>query len=103
MPAARALLAMMRRASKAVREGGQLIIFPEGTRRPVGAPPAYKSGFSQIYIGCGVTCLPVALNSGLFWPRRTFMRYPRYADGRISLIRCRPACGARNSSTRSPT
>ena len=25
---------------------------------------------------CGVTCLPVALNSGLFWPRRTFMRYP---------------------------
>jgi 1-acyl-sn-glycerol-3-phosphate acyltransferase len=72
----KALLAMMRRASKAVREGGQLIIFPEGTRRPVGAPPAYKSGFSQIYIGCGVTCLPVALNSGLFWPRRTFMRYP---------------------------
>lgn len=72
----KALLAMMRRAREAVRNGGQLIIFPEGTRRPVGAPPAYKSGFSQIYIGCAVTCLPVALNSGLFWPRRTFMRYP---------------------------
>ena len=30
----------------------------------------------MIYVDCGVTCLPVALNSGLFWPRRTFMRYP---------------------------
>ena len=29
-----------------------------------------------IYTDCGVPCLPVALNSGLFWPRRAFMRYP---------------------------
>jgi 1-acyl-sn-glycerol-3-phosphate acyltransferase len=53
-----------------------LIIFPEGTRTPVDAPPQYKPGVGQIYVDCGVTCLPVALNSGLFWPRRTFMRYP---------------------------
>ena len=31
---------------------------------------------AQIYVDSGVPCLPVALNSGLFWPRRTFMRYP---------------------------
>jgi 1-acyl-sn-glycerol-3-phosphate acyltransferase len=72
----RALLAMTRRAGEAVRSGRQLVIFPEGTRRPVDAPPDYKSGIAQIYVDCGVTCLPVALNSGLFWPRRTFMRYP---------------------------
>jgi 1-acyl-sn-glycerol-3-phosphate acyltransferase len=72
----RALLAMTRRAGEAVRRGRQLVIFPEGTRRPVDAPPDYKSGIAQIYVDCGVTCLPVALNSGLFWPRRTFMRYP---------------------------
>jgi 1-acyl-sn-glycerol-3-phosphate acyltransferase len=72
----RALLAMTRRAGEAVRRGRQLIIFPEGTRRPVGAPPDYKSGIAQIYVDCGVACIPVALNSGLFWPRRTFMRYP---------------------------
>ena len=29
-----------------------------------------------IYAGAGVPCIPVALNSGLFWPRRTFLRYP---------------------------
>jgi 1-acyl-sn-glycerol-3-phosphate acyltransferase len=53
-----------------------LIIFPEGTRRPVDAPPDYMTGVGQIYANSGVPCLPVALNSGLFWPRRTFMRYP---------------------------
>lgn len=72
----RALLAMTRQAGEAVRRGRQLVIFPEGTRRPVDAPPDYKSGIAQIYVDCGVPCLPVALNSGLFWPRRTFMRYP---------------------------
>jgi len=73
---ARALRDMVRRAAKAVREGRQLIIFPEGTRRPVEAPPHYKHGVAQIYKDSGVACMPVALNSGLFWPRRTFMRYP---------------------------
>lgn len=72
----RALIAMARRAREEVLRGRQLIIFPEGTRRPVGAPPDYKHGVSQIYVECGVTCIPVALNAGLFWPRRTFMRYP---------------------------
>ena len=57
-------------------EGRQLIIFPEGTRRPVGAEPRYKFGVAQVYVDCGVPCVPTALNSGLFWPRRTFLRYP---------------------------
>ena len=72
----RALLKMARRAGSEVRHGRQLIIFPEGTRMAVDAPPDYKSGVAQIYVNSGVSCLPVALNSGLFWPRRTFMRYP---------------------------
>lgn len=72
----RALLDMTRRARERVRGGCQLFIFPEGTRTAPGAPPDYKTGFAQIYAVCGVPCLPVALNSGLFWPRRTFMRYP---------------------------
>ena len=72
----RALLKMVRQASAEVRNGRQLIIFPEGTRRPVGAPPDYRPGVAQLYASCHEQCLPVALNSGLFWPRRTFMRYP---------------------------
>ena len=72
----RALIAMARRARAEVLRGRQFVIFPEGTRRPVGAPPQYKPGIALIYSDCGVPCLPVALNSGLFWPRRSFRRYP---------------------------
>lgn len=72
----RSLINMARRAPKEVLRGRQLIIFPEGTRTSVDAPPDYKTGIGQIYVHCGVPCMPVALNSGLFWPRRSFMRYP---------------------------
>lgn len=72
----RILMEMARRASEEVNRGRQLIIFPEGTRTAVGAPPHYKAGIAQIYADCNVPCLPVALNSGLFWPRRQFLRYP---------------------------
>jgi 1-acyl-sn-glycerol-3-phosphate acyltransferase len=72
----RSLIEMARRAGEEVRRGRQLIIFPEGTRTAVDSPPRYKTGVAQVYVDCGVRCLPVALNSGLFWPRRTFMRYP---------------------------
>jgi 1-acyl-sn-glycerol-3-phosphate acyltransferase len=72
----RALLAVTRRAAEEVRHGRQFVIFPEGTRTAPGAPPNYKTGVALIYSECGVQCLPIALNSGLFWPRRTFMRYP---------------------------
>jgi 1-acyl-sn-glycerol-3-phosphate acyltransferase len=71
-----ALAAMTRRARQEIRSGRQLIIFPEGTRRPPGAEPRYKFGVAHLYAEIGVPCVPVALNSGLFWPRRAFMRYP---------------------------
>jgi 1-acyl-sn-glycerol-3-phosphate acyltransferase len=71
-----ALTDMTARARQALAEGRQIIIFPEGTRRPAGAEPKYKIGIAQLYAECGVPCLPIALNSGLFWPRRKFLRYP---------------------------
>jgi 1-acyl-sn-glycerol-3-phosphate acyltransferase len=57
-------------------QGRQLFIFPEGTRRPTGAPPEYKFGVAHIYRETGASCLPVALNSGLFWPRRSLLVRP---------------------------
>ncbi len=64
---------MNRRAADAVRAGRQILIYPEGTRRSPGAEPAYKSGVAHLYRSLGVACVPVALNSGLFWPRRRFV------------------------------
>jgi len=54
----------------------QIVIFPEGTRRAPGAEPSYKYGVVHLYAEEGVPCLPIALNSGLYWPRRSFRRYP---------------------------
>jgi 1-acyl-sn-glycerol-3-phosphate acyltransferase len=51
-------------------------MFPEGTRRPPGAAPRYKFGVAHLYAEVGVPCVPVALNSGLFWPRRALLRLP---------------------------
>lgn len=65
-----ALAAMAERARIELNDGRQLIIFPEGTRRPAGAEPRYRYGVAHLYAAGGVPCLPVALNSGVFWPRR---------------------------------
>jgi 1-acyl-sn-glycerol-3-phosphate acyltransferase len=73
---AQTLPAMVARAREALRRGRQIVIFPEGTRRAAGAEPAYKFGIARLYAGTDAACVPIALNSGLFWPRRRFLRYP---------------------------
>ena len=73
---ARAMSLMNAAAADAIARGRQLIVFPEGTRTAPGAPPAYKQGLSHLYAALGVPCVPVALNTGLYWPRRRFVRRP---------------------------
>ncbi len=70
-----ALRHMVSEARKRVEQGREIIIFPEGTRRHAEAPPDYKSGIQMLYRSLDVSCVPMALNSGLFWPRRQWMRY----------------------------
>jgi 1-acyl-sn-glycerol-3-phosphate acyltransferase len=61
-------LRQMAAKAKAVFETGRAIaIFPEGTRKKPGAAPDYKPGVAGLYAQLGVPCVPVALNSGLFW------------------------------------
>lgn len=63
-------------ARKQLKGRKELLIFPEGTRKTPGAPPAYKTGIYRLYHELNVPVIPVALNSGLYWPRRSFRRYP---------------------------
>ena len=63
-------------AKTRVSAGRQILIFPEGTRSAPGAAPDYKPGYVAVYEALHVPCVPVALNSGVFWPRRQLMRYP---------------------------
>lgn len=64
-------------AKSAIARNRQIIIFPEGTRRQTGAPPSYRAGVVRIYEALGVRCLPIAMTSGLAWPRNTFLHFPR--------------------------
>lgn len=74
--AAAALKQMVGDGKARVAAGREVLIFPEGTRRAPGDEPDYKPGYVALYEGLGVPCVPLALNSGLYWPRRSFMRYP---------------------------
>jgi 1-acyl-sn-glycerol-3-phosphate acyltransferase len=70
-------LARMTAAARAeIARSRQIVIFPEGTRRPPGAEPRYLPGVAYLYAETRLPCVPVALNSGLFWPRRSLRRYP---------------------------
>jgi 1-acyl-sn-glycerol-3-phosphate acyltransferase len=64
---ASALRKMTEAAKKALADGREIVIFPEGTRKSPGAEPDYKPGVAALYAQLQVPCVPVALNSGLFW------------------------------------
>ena len=74
--AASALRNMVKSAKKALAQGRQIMIFPEGTRKAPGAEPDYKPGAVALYLSLKIPAVPFGLNSGLYWPRRKFMRYP---------------------------
>ena len=74
--AAVALKAMLKDAKDRAAQGRHILIFPEGTRAAPGAAPDYKPGYVALYEGLQLPAVPLALNSGLFWPRRSNLRYP---------------------------
>jgi 1-acyl-sn-glycerol-3-phosphate acyltransferase len=73
---AKALKRMMADARAARDAGRPIVIFPEGTRTAPGAAPRYQTGIAALYQMLDVPVVPVALNSGLFWPRRAFIKRP---------------------------
>ena len=79
----KAMAAVMERTKAEMNSGRQLIIYPEGTRRPPGAPPEYKYGIARLYRDLQVPVVPVVMHPGLFWPRRKFIRYPGHFKVRI--------------------
>lgn len=74
--AAVALKRLVADAKSRAEQGREVFIFPEGTRRQPGADPDYKPGYVALYEGLGLPCYPLALNSGLYWPRRQLIRHP---------------------------
>lgn len=73
---ASALRRMLATAKARIGEGRQVVIFPEGTRMAPGQTGAYKPGVAALYRAVGVSCLPLATNSGVHWPPHGFLRRP---------------------------
>lgn len=74
--ASTALKSLISAARDRIHQGREVLIFPEGTRSSPGAVPDYKPGYVALYEALQVPVVPIALNSGVYWPRRSFWRYP---------------------------
>ena len=72
----KALRGMIKTARKRIAQGRRMVIFPEGTRVKPGARASYKPGVAALYKELSAPCTPIALNSGLCWPRTGLYRYP---------------------------
>lgn len=73
---AKALRGLIRQAQARVKAGRSILIFPEGTRVAVGDEKPYQAGIAALYRQLNIPVVPVALNSGLFWGRRKFVKQP---------------------------
>ena len=78
---AKALRQLIRAAEQAAKSGRPFLIFPEGTRVAPGQHRPYQPGIAALYDKLNRPVVPVALNSGLFWGRRSFLKKP----GRITV------------------
>ncbi len=76
---ASAVRTMTAAATQALKEDRQLVIYPEGTRRPPGAAADYKPGIAALYRELALPCTPMATNSGLTWPGAGLAKHPGVA------------------------
>lgn len=65
-----------------LRQGFSIMIFPEGTRIPVGKRGIYRRGGAVLAVNTGVDVLPIAHNAGLLWPRNAFIK----KSGTITIV-----------------
>jgi 1-acyl-sn-glycerol-3-phosphate acyltransferase len=78
---AAALRRLLAQARRAVTQGRRIVIFPQGTRTAPGQYAPYQPGVAALYQALGLPLVPAAVDSGLYWGRRAFVKRP----GRIVL------------------
>jgi 1-acyl-sn-glycerol-3-phosphate acyltransferase len=73
---ASALKSLVQGARRVMLQNRPLVIYPEGTRGTSGKRGEYQAGVGVLYRDLGVPVIPVALNSGVFWGRRSVVKLP---------------------------
>jgi 1-acyl-sn-glycerol-3-phosphate acyltransferase len=76
----RALDQLIKQGKRRLEEGRWLVIYPEGTRMSPGHPGKFQIGGAMIAAKTGAPLLPVAHNAGVFWPKKSFLKYPGTID-----------------------
>lgn len=71
-----ALKDIKQKGLKRLAQGNNLLIFPEGTRTPVGQAGNYARSGADIAISAGVPVIAVAHNAGQYWPHKNFIKHP---------------------------
>lgn len=74
-----AMASLMKGALRIKEQNRPIVIFPQGTRtrtHETTADKPYKGGVSKMYGATGLPVIPVAMNSGMFWPKNSFIKYP---------------------------
>lgn len=74
--ARQALKKLVIEGKKKLDAGWWLVIFPEGTRMKPGETKEFAVGGALLAAKTGYPVVPIALNSGQFWPRQKFLKYP---------------------------
>lgn len=72
----RAMASLLAGARRVAAEGRPIVIFPQGTRTAPGTWRPYRAGIGVLYEELGLPIVPVAVNAGLYWPRRSFHKRP---------------------------
>ena len=67
---------MIKKTKEFIEKNRSIVIFPEGTRIPTGEIGKFHPGVAAIYSQLNISVVPVAVNSGIFWPRRKFTKIP---------------------------
>lgn len=71
-----ALESVVRQGGQRLAEGRWIIMFPEGTRIPVGRTGRYKMGGARLAQRLNVPVVPIAHNAGELWPRNSLLKKP---------------------------
>ncbi|RKP49148.1 lysophospholipid acyltransferase family protein [Trinickia fusca] len=71
-----AFASVVKQGRHRMNEGAWVIMFPEGTRTPVGKQGKYKTGGARFAVDTGAPVVPIAHNAGRVWPRNSFIKYP---------------------------
>ncbi|PID61720.1 MAG: 1-acyl-sn-glycerol-3-phosphate acyltransferase [Gammaproteobacteria bacterium] len=71
-----AIQQMIEQTREKLAQGRWVVVFPEGTRRPLDAPPSYRIGGAVVAQKVPTDVLPVAINAGEYWPRLGFIKWP---------------------------